>query len=122
MLVIKARLILSLLAVVLLIVDCHASRHKRAAPFSSTAFEKRNIGGQLKDWYLMQMTNNYFCTDTHRVVPVDPETGHMLLKGLRKRGWFDDLVGHSHKTELGKCKNGKCTQPGGVLMLLVFER
>lgn len=63
----------------------------------------------MKDWYLAGVTKNYMCTDTGRLVPVDPQTGHMLLKGLRKRdSWFDDLVGHSHDTEQGLCRNRKC--------------
>lgn len=68
---------------------------------------KRNLGGPLKDWYLMKMTKNYFCTDTGRVIPVDPETGHMLLKGLRKRGSIDDFFHTSHATEHGICKDGE---------------
>lgn len=78
-------------------------------------FTRRNLGGPLKDWYLMKMTKNYFCTDTGRVIPVDPETGHMLLKGLRKRSSIDDFFHTSHATEHGICKDGK-------LSLLVFCR
>lgn len=68
---------------------------------------RRNLGGPLKDWYLMKMTKNYFCTDTGRVIPVDPETGHMLLKGLRRRSSIDDFFHTSHATEHGICKDGK---------------
>ncbi|SJX62577.1 uncharacterized protein SRS1_10759 [Sporisorium reilianum f. sp. reilianum] len=111
MLVIKSTTILSLLAVVLLIVDCQAVQPKRALPLGSNAVKKRNLGGQIKDWYLAQETHNYFCTDTGRLVPVDPDTGHMLLKGLRKRGWIDDMLGHSHQTEHGLCKNPSWVLP-----------
>lgn len=69
-------------------------------------FVRRNLGGPLKDWYLMKMTKNYFCTDTGRVIPVDPETGHMLLKGLRRRSGIDDFFHTSHETEHGICKDG----------------
>ncbi|PWY97642.1 hypothetical protein BCV70DRAFT_150592, partial [Testicularia cyperi] len=65
---------------------------------------KRNWGGPFKDWYLMKVTHNYFCTDTGRVIPVDPATGHMLLQGLRKR-MFDEFFGLTHDTEKGVCKN-----------------
>ncbi|SPO27373.1 uncharacterized protein UTRI_10490 [Ustilago trichophora] len=83
----------------------HATQHKRAVPFTSASLHKRNLGGQFKDWYLSKMTKNYFCTDTGRLVPVDPETGHMLLKGLRKRDFLDTLLGHTHETEKGLCRH-----------------
>lgn len=83
---------------------CHATSpipsDKRPVPLG-----KRNVGGKLKDWYLSKFTRNYFCTDTGRLVPVDPETGHMLLKGLRKRDFIDNFFHHSHSTEHGVCKH-----------------
>lgn len=82
-----------------------SSQPKKGVAFTSD-LTKRNLGGQFKDWYLSKFTHNYFCTDRGRLVPVDPGTGHMLLKGLRKRSnWIDDFFGLSHDTEHGLCKN-----------------
>ena len=107
MLTIKSCFLFPLLAVILLASSSHASEQKRAVPFNS-ALNKRNVGGQLKDWYLSKFTHNYFCTDTGRLVPVDPETGHMLLRGLRKReNFIDTWLGHTHATEKGLCRNRK---------------
>ncbi|GAC94509.1 hypothetical protein PHSY_002081 [Pseudozyma hubeiensis SY62] len=103
-----------LLLVVISVVHCQASRPKKVIAFDSSPVQKRNLGGKLKDWYLINHTKNYFCTDTGRLVPVDPHTGHMLLKGLRRRdNWFDDLVGHSHATERGICRNPTWVLPQG---------
>lgn len=104
----KACILILLLSASLLIAECRAVQHKKAVPLNSNIVKKRNIGGKLKDWYLAGMTKNYMCTDTGRRIPVDSETGHMLLKGLRKRdNWLDDLLGHSHATEKGLCRNRK---------------
>ncbi|SPC67585.1 uncharacterized protein UHOD_03606 [Ustilago sp. UG-2017b] len=89
----------------------NAAESKKAVPFG-----KRNIGGHFKDWYLSKMTKNYFCTVNGRLVPVDPRTGHMLLKNLRKRGIFDafdEPLGHSAKTETGSCRNPTWVLPQG---------
>lgn len=86
-----------------------AAHFKKAVPFGSS-MSKRNLGGEFKDWYLSKFTKNYFCTDTGRLIPVDPESGHMLLRGLRKRaagGFWDDLFQHDHKTEKGLCHDRK---------------
>ncbi|EST04795.1 hypothetical protein PSEUBRA_006094 [Kalmanozyma brasiliensis GHG001] len=110
----KTCILFLLLSAAVFVADCHALTSKRSVPLNSRAAKKRNIGGQLKDWYLSGMTKNYMCTDTGRLVPVDPETGHMLLKGLRKRSnWFDDLLGHSHATEKGLCRNPTWVLPPG---------
>ncbi|KAJ9480285.1 hypothetical protein PHBOTO_003526 [Pseudozyma hubeiensis] len=103
-----------LLVVVVSIVHCQASGPKKAIAFDSNSMQKRNLGGKLKDWYLINHTKNYMCTDTGRLVPVNPHSGHMLLKGLRRRdNWFDDLVGHSHATERGICRNPTWVLPPG---------
>lgn len=108
MLPFQSYILFSLLATIFWTIGCDALQQKRPIAFGSSV-EKRNLGGKLKDWYLAGVTKNYMCTDTGRLVPVDPQTGHMLLKGLRKRdSWFDDLVGHSHDTEQGLCRNRKC--------------
>ena len=104
---IRSGLLLAFLAICALIIEGHAQQDKKPIAFDSSSIKKRNIGGHLKDWYLSKMTRNYFCTDTGRFVPVDPATGHMLLKGLRKRNWIDDMVGLSHETETGLCRNRK---------------
>lgn len=97
-----------LLLILIVTTICDATHHKRAVPFTSNSLHKRNLGGEFKDWYLQKFTKNYMCLDSRRVVPVDPETGHMLLKGLRKRDFLDDLLGHSKKSEKGGCRNRKC--------------
>ncbi len=69
-----------LLLILIVTTICDATHHKRAVPFTSNSLHKRNLGGEFKDWYLQKFTKNYMCLDSRRVVPVDPETGHMLLK------------------------------------------
>lgn len=84
-----------------------ALQQRRALPFGDKAMDKRNLGGELKDLYLSHFTHNYFCTDTGRLVPVDPATGQMLQKNLRKRNFIDNALGHTHATEKGLCRNRK---------------
>ncbi|SNX85462.1 uncharacterized protein MEPE_04171 [Melanopsichium pennsylvanicum] len=121
MLTIKSFSLYLCIAVVFLITCSRASQpvsyalqQKRARrPLANSGMIKRNLGGKIKDWYLMQVTHNYFCTSSARVVPVDPDTGHMLLKSLRKRDFLDGWLGHSKTTEKGLCKDASWVLPDG---------
>ncbi len=105
---IKDSCILVALLLALSLVESSLALHQRGAlPFGDKAMDKRNLGGELKDLYLGHFTHNYFCTDTGRLVPVDPATGQMLQKNLRKRNFIDNMLGHTHATEKGLCRNRK---------------